>query len=312
MKLKELKLEIANRLNYKLNEKFKIIHGVTDGYACIIAPFDNYETTYNVIFCVSKDGNTLNKNDFESLKKDNESIARVNINNNRLIVMVKNVRKVEERVDRIVEVNKIVVDYLKNNGYNNIDEITKDVTTTSICNIKGVPQFVSISTLERLKIENPAEDVVQQEENVVKGIIGGVLGSLIGVASIILFGKLGFIAAVSGFAMGVCTILGYKKFAGNISKKGIIISIIIMAVMTYLGVRLSATMIVHEELSKIGKVDFFAVFEKISDFVKLDAKLNSAYIRDIILTYVFTAAGAFGVIKGKIYEVNNANVYEEL
>lgn len=313
MNAKEIKIELANKLNYKFNEKFKIVFGSTDGYTSIINPFNNYETSYIITFCVTKDGNALNKNDFVALRKSTPLIVNMNVNNNRLIVWVKN-GKNEDKINKIIETNKLVIEYLKNNGYNNMDEITRELTATNIYNIQGTPQFVSAVTFERFKIENPAQQtVIQPEENVGKGIIGGILGSILGAASIVLFGKLGFIAALSGFVMGACTILGYKKMAGCISKKGIIISIIIMAIMTYIGVRTSAALVVQEELSKYYRnVDFFKVFEGLSDFVKLDSNLYGAYMRDIVLTYVFTAGGAYGVIKGKLYEVKNENVFEEL
>lgn len=49
-----------------------------------------------------------------------------------------------------------------------------------------------------------------KKENVVAGVVGALLGSLLGVACIVLLGQLGYVAAVSGIVMAICTMKGYE------------------------------------------------------------------------------------------------------
>lgn len=313
MSVKNVKIELAAALDYQFNQNFNIVYGHTEEYTSIITPFDQYESSYNIIFCVSKDGSELKKDEFASLKAENKTITNVKVINYRAIFTVKGSMKLDDKLNNILEVHKTIINYLKENGYKNVDEHTKQFTNTTICNVKGEPSFITKETLETLKSESNSESAIKVEENVGKGIIGGILGSLVGVLAIVLIGQLGYIAVISGIAMGACTILAYNKFAGSISKKGIIISVIIMIVMTYIGVRLDAAITINNELAKYyGSLDFMEVFGRVPDIIKLNASLESAYMRDMILTYVFTAIGAFGIISGKLKAIKNSNVYEEL
>ena len=70
------------------------------------------------------------------------------------------------------------------------------------------------------------------------GIVGALVGSLLGVACIVILSQLGYVAALSGVVMAVCTLKGYEIGSGKLSKRGIVISVILMLVMTYVGDRL--------------------------------------------------------------------------
>lgn len=307
-----VKTEIANNLNYKSNAEMNIIFGSTEGYTSIISPFDQYESGYNITFCVSKDGSVLSKDEFSGLKKENKIFTNIIVNKYRVVFTIKGSMKQNDKLNNVLEANKIIVNYFKENNYKNIDEYKNEFADTCICNVKGQAQFITTNSLEELRIENSNDSAIKNEENVAKGIIGGILGSLVGVLAIVLIGQMGYIAVISGIAMGVCTIWGYNKLSGGISKKGIIISIIIMVIMTYVGVRLSVAITINNELSKFAETDFMEIFGNVSNIVKLDSELQSAYIRDILLTYVFTAFGVYGIIKAKFNEINNKNVFEIL
>ena len=49
--------------------------------------------------------------------------------------------------------------------------------------------------------------------------------------------QLGYVAAISGAIMAVCALKGYELLGGKLTKKGVIISVVIMIVMTYVGDR---------------------------------------------------------------------------
>ncbi len=71
--------------------------------------------------------------------------------------------------------------------------------------------------------------IEEAEENVALGVLGAFLFSLAGGVLYIILGMVGFIAALSGYVGVVCAIKGYSLFAKKESKKGIIISVIITA-----------------------------------------------------------------------------------
>ena len=75
----------------------------------------------------------------------------------------------------------------------------------------------------------------EPRDNVIAGTVGAFLGSLIGVACIVLVSKLGYVAAISGVVMVVCAIKGYAMLGGQFSKRGAVISGLMIIVMTYVG-----------------------------------------------------------------------------
>ena len=70
----------------------------------------------------------------------------------------------------------------------------------------------------------------QKSENVWLGALGAFLFSLIGAATFFLLNAIGLIESLSGFITVFCAINGYAIFAKKESKRGVIISLVIAAV----------------------------------------------------------------------------------
>ncbi len=73
------------------------------------------------------------------------------------------------------------------------------------------------------------ENNTVQKENILFGIIGAFLFSLVGGVAYYLIYQVGFIAGISGLIGVVCAIKGYEFFAKSISSKGVVISIVMAA-----------------------------------------------------------------------------------
>lgn len=132
----------------------------------------------------------------------------------------------------------------------------------------------------------------QKSENVVGGIVGALLGSVIGIICIIFFSQLGRISVVSGFVMAICTIKGYELLGGRLTKKGVVISFLMMIVMTYVGDRMDWAILIAREVD----ADFFSAFQAVPMLLEEEIIDVGAYWYDIILLYVFTIGGAIPTI----------------
>lgn len=73
----------------------------------------------------------------------------------------------------------------------------------------------------------------QKNENVWLGALGAFLFSLIGAATFFLLSALGFIESLGGFVTVFCALYGYTILAKNNSKRGIIISLVIAAIVIF-------------------------------------------------------------------------------
>ncbi len=126
-----------------------------------------------------------------------------------------------------------------------------------------------------------------KRENVPFGIVGGLVGSLIGVAAIVLIGQLGYVAAISGFLLSICTLKGYEKMAGKISKIGILISLGIMIAMTFFGNRLDWAVFIMRETGR-GLFDSFAIAPQLA--------VESSYTTNLMMIGLFALIGSVGSI----------------
>lgn len=126
-----------------------------------------------------------------------------------------------------------------------------------------------------------------QQENMLMGIIGALIGAALGGLVIFLFLKMEIIAALSGLAVAFFTLKGYEMLGKNLSKMGIVICVIIMLIIPWLA---------HEiywatEIMDTFNADFADAFESVSDLVKPEA-----YEENLVTLYIFTILGGAALV----------------
>ena len=151
-------------------------------------------------------------------------------------------------------------------------------------------ESVSSDLTEKSRIE------AETTENVVAGIVGAFAGALLGGAVVVLFGRLGYVTALSGLIAAVCSLKGYELLAKKMSVKGAIIACVAMVAMIYLGHRTDWAI----EAAKYFEVDFFTAFRAIPYLIKEEAIELGTYIRGLVLVYVFALLGAVPTVISSI------------
>ena len=146
--------------------------------------------------------------------------------------------------------------------------------------------------------------VPEKQENMLTGIVGALLGAAIGAGAIILLGQLGYIASISGFILAVCTLKGYELLGGKLSAKGLIISLVLLLVTPYIADRLDWTILIMKEFSNEG-VTFGQAFSAVPALIEEGAIVQSEYIKNLLMLYIFTILGAFSTFKGFFKKAKN-------
>ena len=141
----------------------------------------------------------------------------------------------------------------------------------------------------------------KSNENVIAGIVGALLGSLIGVAAIMLLSYLGYMASISGAIMAIFTIKGYELFAKRSSKKGFVISTLISIVMIFIAFVLGIGLTIYLELGKDIGATFADSVSSISTFME-DSEFAAAFYTDLAMLYLFALLGFIPTIRNKIAE----------
>lgn len=156
--------------------------------------------------------------------------------------------------------------------------------------------------LQQTEIEKILEAEAVQE-NTGLGIVGALLGSLVGVAAIVLIGQLGYVAAIGGVVMALATFFGYEKLGKKLTTKGIVICTVIMIAMVFVAAMVDCTIAI---CSGIGDVSFFDVFFKLFPLLSYVDAVGD-FFGELALLYLFTALGAVPYIRRKLAERKHIN-----
>jgi hypothetical protein len=135
-------------------------------------------------------------------------------------------------------------------------------------------------------------EIQEKKENVAMGILGALIGGLIGGASIVLFGQMGMISALSGVILAFCTLKGYELLGKERSVLGTIICVVIMLAVPYFADRVNWALEIVDELGLAFGDAFKYVHEVVEAF-----SLEEDYWKDLLFIYGFAALGAFTIVK---------------
>lgn len=148
-------------------------------------------------------------------------------------------------------------------------------------------------------MDNGFNPVQEKKENVLLGILGAFLFSLAGAVVWVVLDLIGFIAAISGLVGVFCAIHGYRIFAGKLSKKGIVIAIVIAFIVLAAAWYASIVIAVMRAL----ECPFSFAFKYSIPFLKENGLLGSS-IWQLVLGLGFAILGSFGTIRMAFMNVN--------
>lgn len=160
----------------------------------------------------------------------------------------------------------------------------------SVCGVCGTP----------VRLATPGE--LPKPERVGLGFLGALVGALIGGASIILISRLGYVAALSGLLIALLTLKGYEKMAGTLSKTGVIICLVLMAVTPLIAYGFELIWQVHVELQGYG-LTFSDSASFVLDTLQYDDEVRMACLKDLGMLYLFMVLGAFSTIRNAFRKV---------
>ena len=140
----------------------------------------------------------------------------------------------------------------------------------------------------------PAE--VKAPENVLLGLIGALVGAVLGGASIILLSQLGYIASISGFILAFCTLKGYELLGKRLSKKGIVLCVILMIVTPFVADWIDWAIFLMKDYPEydLTLVDSCIMFGELMAEGYVDM---FEYVKNLGMIYLFVILGAFGTLK---------------
>ena len=103
-------------------------------------------------------------------------------------------------------------------------------------------------------------------------------------------------AAISGVILAVCTLKGYELLGGRLSKRGIVISCVLMAITPYIADRLDWAIVIAQTFADEG-VTLGMAFAAVHGVIA-ENDMVADYFSSLGMVYLFVVMGAFGTLKG--------------
>ena len=285
--------KLARRQGMRMDQLSEHLYGTKNGFHIAIRT-DRLEEQKTLFLCFSATTRTGPLND-ELLKRTAAAYPALNgsaVRNQSIAfaVTANNPLKCVKNVDAAIEA---AIQVLYSLGCVDCCQQCGTMTATATAVVNGTPIHLCQSCFSG-KVANTPPSVPEppKPENKLGGIIGAFIGSLMGVAAIVLFSQLGLVSALSGIVMAFGTMWVYEKMAGSMSKFGIVICVAVMMLMVYVGDRADWAIVAVRDLG----LDFFTAFRVVPNMLQegmIDTEIYTAGLGQI---YLFALLGAVPMI----------------
>ena len=289
--------EIARFLGLHFNEEFCVAYGEKDGFTLRVSGLDNGRGIEYGMVCVSvgvsENGVKLEQD--KQFRKEHKGVMGIVQEKHTVRMTLKQCKNMEKLKGVLQDSLPAFLDMLKLGGFTNGCELCGEAKETGAAYVAGNSICLCDECYDKVS-ENAAAYTANEKnkkENLVGGVVGALVGSLLGVASIILLSQMGYVAALSGVIMAVCALKGYELLGGKLTKKGIIISVVIMIIMTYVGDRLDWGIMIAREL----EVDVFYGYRLVPLLLSEEIIDATSYVGNLVLVYAFLLLGAIPTIR---------------
>ncbi len=316
-KVRENYGQLALQTGLQLDEEDGCLYGQVNGFqVTAYAQNPSYPYLLTLAMSAQRPDGPLTKEEIKQFQGAHKQVAALNQKGFFITSTLKNTLTGRQEVlqERFSNALQDLTQFLRNLGFQNSCQACGAKGDTLACYVSGgYLQLCSqcFSSIQQNKTLMQAQ-LGQRRENPIGGFVGALLGTLIGVVCIILLSQLGYVAAISGVIMAVCALKGYELLGGKLSKKGIVISLILMLVMTFVGDRIDWAIIVSRGL----ELDLISSFRSISLLMEERIIEPSSYWGNLILLYLFLLLGAIPTIistlknaqnQGKIYRLGQSH-----
>lgn len=284
----------------KLDPHSGAAYGTYHGYrVCVTPPANN--NMMQMAFSVSRGGASPDLAALRQVCGTCREIASVQGSGSQVVFFVRSAMNWNKTLENAETALDAAAEQLRQGGYQDCCQHCGAAADLTTCLLSGHPVHLCDACAQSMTASAAAQRqaAAEKPENVLGGVVGALLGSLIGAATIVILSQLGVVAALSGIVMAVCTLKGYELLGGKLTKKGVVISVLVMLLMVYVGDRCDWAIVVAREM----EADFFTSFRAVPALMDMDIIDTGVYMSSLLRVYLFTLVGAVPMIlslmKGK-------------
>lgn len=160
--------------------------------------------------------------------------------------------------------------------------------------VDGRPQMLCNNCIARANGQQGGEKT--RRENVLLGIIGAVAGAVIGSVLWILIGQFGFIAGIAGYAIVLGSVKGYELLGKKVSRKGIVICVIISIFTIAFAECFSLGITIYREFSKEYAITVIDALKSVPQFLTVP-DVRGEVAKSLVVGYGFAIWANFSFVK---------------
>ncbi len=212
-----------------------------------------------------------------------------------------NIRHKGEDVEHLTDILNQVTAFCRNNGMTTCCKYCGSPSGLGVYNINGRVEAMCTSCFGQVQVnlQQAQAAIKQKKANIPGGILGAFLGSLVGVALWIALYQMGYIAGIVGLVYTFLAMKGYQKFGGKLDKTGLILSLVIAAVMLFVG-EMAALLVT---IASSFPVDFGQAMQLLG-YLLQDGEIQSTVIGELAMGYFFAALASVSTIISVYREAN--------
>ena len=224
---------IATDLGLQFDSEARVMYGEREGFLLVIEGTET-KNVFNISFSAKQgsEGDLIEegKDIWDDLKTQSKAIHAISFNDYLTTVVVKGGMTKGKAVETLWTAIQDIVDFLLNHQFVQVNAATGEEEPIGLYQIGDTIYLIDDATFQDYHAE--VQDTVQayddRKENFLLGIVGAVIGVIIGGAVALLVARLGYVSVLAGAALGFCTIKGYEILGKKLTKKGVLVSAILM------------------------------------------------------------------------------------
>ena len=284
---------IASELDLQFDEDSRSIYGTQSGYLLFLQETD-VKNQFRLCVSVSLNGNPADSEENELVWDEFKSeslpnLSTLSINQYTVSIVVKGAMRKSKTTEKLQTLIRDFVDFLESHHFVQVCGYSGQEGPVSLYQLGESVFMINEESYQFLKsnLQIEMDSYHSQKENVLLGTIGALLGALIGGAVALFIARLGYVAVAAGLVLGICTIKGYEMFARKLSRKGILISVVLMVVTVFLVNQIDLAM---EVVAQLG-VEFAYAFRVVNELIA-SGEYPDNYFFNLGMLAVFTLVGA--------------------
>lgn len=293
--------QVAANLGMKFDATRNAIYGQKNGFGVIIyAANPSYPYLFTVSLSAKSQTGFLSKEDSKRFAKGEAPVASLNQEGNQIRMVLRSTKNVEKICNNLNGSIGALTAFLRGKGFEPCCQFCGQQMETTGYDVSGSYMQLCPDCAGRIRQDRTLAEQQKKNknENIIGGIVGALLGSLLGVLCIVFFAQLERVAAVSGVIMAVCTIKGYEMLGGKLTKKGVVIGILMMIIMTYMGHRIEYGILIAQTYD----VDIFMGFRYVPVLLNEEWIDGPIYWLNLGQLYLFTLVGAVPTVRAAVKE----------